>query len=49
MTYQDCVLTAATAVLDLDVPPELLPLTITSHAAGLLGWEAERLGVPAWD
>lgn len=49
MTYQDCVLTAATAMLDRDIPVELLPLTITSYAAGLLGWEAERLGAPAWD
>ncbi|MFI8616212.1 hypothetical protein ACIGHN_11955 [Acidovorax sp. NPDC077693] len=49
MIFQDCILTAATALLDKDLPVELLPLTITSHAAGLLGWEAERLGGPAWD
>lgn len=49
MTYQDCVLTAATEALDRDIPLELLPLTITSHAAALLGWEAERLGTPFWD
>ena len=49
MTYQDCVLTAATAMLDQDIPVELLPLAITSHAAGLLGWEAECLGTPVWD
>ncbi len=49
MTYQDCLLTAATAMLDRDIPLELLPLTITSHAAGLLGWETDRLGTSAWD
>ncbi|HQS21958.1 hypothetical protein [Acidovorax sp. 39-64-12] len=49
MTYQDCVLTAATDILDRDIPIELLPLTITSHAGNLLGWEADRLGTPAWD
>ena len=49
MTYQDCVLTAATDMLDRDLPIELLPLAITSHAGSLLGWEADRLGTPAWD
>lgn len=49
MTYQDCFLTAANAMLDQDIPVDLLPLTITSYAAGLLGWEAERLGSLAWD
>ena len=49
MTYQDCFLTAATSVLDWDLPEELLPLTITNQAAGLLGWDTERLGSPAWD
>lgn len=49
MTYQDCFAAAANDLLDWDTPAELLPLTITRHAAGLMGWEADRLGSPAWD
>ena len=49
MTYQDCFMTAATTLLDWDLPVELLPLTITSHAASLAGREAGLLGGTAWD
>ena len=49
MTYQDCLFTAATTMLDWDTPEELLPLTITNHAANLVGLEAGHLGNPAWD
>ena len=49
MTYQDCFMTAATNLLDWDLPVELLPLTVTNQAALLVGREAGHLGGTAWD
>lgn len=49
MFFQDCLLTAASAMLDLDLPPELLPLTITNHAAMLAGIGSEAIGDPGWN
>lgn len=37
MTFQDCLTSAADTVLDWDLPPELLPLTIMNQASELAG------------
>nr|WP_316640031.1 hypothetical protein [uncultured Roseateles sp.] len=48
MFFQDCLLTAAATLLDLDLPPELLPLTITNQAAFLAGLDSECGGDLDW-
>lgn len=49
MFYQDALMCAATTVMDWDLPPELLPLTITSQAALLANLAPEAMGGPGWD
>lgn len=48
MFFQDCLLAAATTALELDLPPDLLPLTITSEASLLAGIESDLIGDPGW-
>lgn len=48
MFYQDCLLSAASTALDLDLPPELLPLTITNQAALLAGIGVDSIGSSDW-
>lgn len=48
MYYQDCLLSAASTVIDLDVPVELLPLTISSQAALFAGFDSDVFGDPDW-
>lgn len=48
MYFEDCLLRAVTSALDEDLPPELLPLTVTSHAGLLAGVPADHLGTRAW-
>lgn len=46
MYYQDRLLSAASALIDLDVPVELLPLTISSQAALFAGFDSDLVGDP---
>lgn len=48
MFYEDCLLSAVTSALDEDLPLELLPLTVTSHAGLLAGVPADHLASSAW-
>lgn len=48
MYFEDCVLLAVTAALDEDLPPELLPLTVTSHAGMLAGVSADHSDIQLW-
>jgi len=49
MFYQDALMSAATTVMDWDLPPELLPLTITNQAALLANVAPDLIGRHAWD
>jgi hypothetical protein len=49
MFYQDVLMSAATTVMDWDLPPELLPLTITNQAALLANVAPELVGRHRWD
>jgi len=46
--YFDCITIAANSALDIDLPPELLPLTIANEAALLAGLDSDRMGSAAW-
>ncbi len=48
MFYEDCLLRAVNSALDDDLPPELLPLTVTRHAGLLAGVPADHLGASYW-
>lgn len=48
MYYENCLLNATTTVIEWDLPPSLLPLTITSQVALLAGFESDRLGI-GWE
>jgi hypothetical protein len=48
MYFDDCLIHAVTSALDEDLPPELLPLTVTRHAGLLAGHTADHLGAPTW-
>lgn len=48
MFYEDCLLRAVNDALDSDLPVELLPLTVTSHAGLLAGLPADHLGARHW-
>lgn len=48
MTYLDSVTIALRHAYDLDLPDDLLPLTITSEATMLAGLESDHLGSAAW-
>ncbi len=48
MYFEDCLLRAVTTVLDEDLPPELIPLTVTRHAGLMAGVPADHLGTHGW-
>lgn len=49
MDFIDCITFATQRALDADLPPELLPLVITSQASLLSGRQAEHRGHSLWD
>ena len=48
MNYSDCIYNAIQHAFDLDIPQDLLPLTITQDAYKLAGLESDRYGAAAW-
>lgn len=49
MSYTDCISNAIQHCFDLDIPQDLLPLTITHDACMLAGLESDHMGSAAWD
>lgn len=49
MSYTDCISNAIQHAFDLDIPQDLLPLTITQDACMLARLESDRMGSAAWD
>lgn len=49
VNFSDCISNAIQHCFDLDIPQDLLPLTITQDACMLAGLESDRMCSAAWD
>lgn len=48
MNFTDCISHSIQHAFDLDVPQDLLPLTINQDACLLAGLESDRIGCAGW-